>query len=66
MDNFDGQSSLTPLSSLSHITHSVHVPGTPDERAMPHLVIGVEHVKASESGSMIRLGCNLDENNWII
>ena len=49
MDNFDGQSSLTPLSSLSHITHSVHVPGTPDERAMPHLVIGVERVKASES-----------------
>ncbi len=49
-----------------HITHSIHAPRTTDERAMPHLVIGVEHVKASESGSMIRLGCNLDENNWII
>src|SRR6266851_2907309 len=66
MDNFDAQSSLTPLSSLSHITHSVHAPGTPDESAMPRLVIGVERVKASESGTVIRLGGNLDETNWIV
>jgi len=42
------------------------VPGTPNERAMPCLVIGIECVKASESGSMIRLRCNLNENNWIV
>jgi hypothetical protein len=66
MDNFDVQSSLTPLSSLSHITHSIHMPRTPDESAMPCLVIGVEQVKASESGLVIRLGGNLDETNWII
>jgi hypothetical protein len=33
---------------------------------MPCLVIGVEQVKASESGLVIRLGGNLDETNWII
>jgi hypothetical protein len=66
MDDFDVQSSLTPLSSLSHFTHSVHAPGTPDESAMPHLVIGIKRVKASESGSVIRLGGNLDESNWIV
>ena len=66
MDDFDAQSSLTPLSSLSHITHSIHMPRTPNESAMPHLVIGVKQVKASESGLVIRLGGNLDETNWII
>jgi hypothetical protein len=66
MDNFNVQSSLTPLSSLSHITHSIHVSGTPDESAMPRLVIGIEQVKASESGLVIRLGGNLDETNWIV
>ena len=55
-----------PLTTLSHITHSVHVPGTPDERAMPHQVIGIERVKASETGSVIKLGGNLDETNWIV
>jgi hypothetical protein len=63
MGDFDVQSSLTPLSSLSHFTHSVHMPGTPDKSAMPCLVIGVERVKASESGSVIRLGGNLNESN---
>ena len=66
MDDFNAQSSLTPLSSLSNFTHSVHAPGIPDESAMPRLVIGVERVKASESGLVIRLGGNLDEANWIV
>jgi hypothetical protein len=66
MDNFDAQSSLMPLSSLSNFSHSVHVPGTPDKSAMPHLVIGVEQVKASKSGLVIRLEGNLDEANWIV
>ena len=66
MDDFEDQSSLTPLTSLLGITHSIHAPGTPDERAMPRLVIGVECVKASETGSVIRLGGNLDKSNWIV
>jgi len=65
-EDFEDQSSLTPLSTLSHISHSVHVPKIPDESAMPRLVIGIERVKASESGSVIRLGGNLDETNWIV
>jgi hypothetical protein len=63
MDNFNVQSSLMPLSSLSHITHSIHTPRTLDESAMPHLVIGVERVKASKSGLVIRLRGNLNKTN---
>jgi hypothetical protein len=66
MDDFDEQSSLTPLTSLSGITHSIHVPRTPDERAMPCLVIGIECMKASKTGSVIRLRSNLNKSNWIV
>jgi len=38
---------------------------TLDERALPHPVVGIEQVKASESG-LIRLGNDLNESNWIV
>ena len=62
MDNL--KAPLTLLTPLTHLTpiHSVQLPGTLDERALPHLVIGIEQVKASESG-LIRLGNNLNESN---
>jgi len=65
MDNLEAP--LMPLTLLTHLTptHSVCVPETLDERALPHLVIGIEQVKASESG-LIRLGNNLNESNWIM
>jgi hypothetical protein len=65
-EDFDDQSALTPLTTLSHITHSIHMPGIPNKSAMPCLVIGIEQVKASESGSVIRLRGNLNKTNWII
>jgi hypothetical protein len=57
---------LTPLTPLTHLTrrpmHSVQVPVTLDERALPYPMVGIEQVKASESG-LIRLGNDLNESN---
>jgi hypothetical protein len=65
MDNLEAP--LIPLTLLTHLTptHSVRVPETLDERALPHPVVGIERVKASKSG-LIRLGNNLNESNWIV
>jgi len=65
MDNLEAP--LTPLTPLTHLTptHSVRAPETLDERALPHPVVGIERVKASESG-LIRLGNDLNESNWIV
>jgi hypothetical protein len=62
MDNLEAL--LTPLTLLTHLTpmHSVQVPVTLDERALPYPMVGIKRVKASESG-LIRLGNNLNESN---